>query len=1201
MIDVKSWLKDKYISYKDLGNNKYYIDDLGICLYIPFKEGRMFDDSLNILLSDEEERMCYEDDISHLIFQFGNNLFYSTLDVSNTFDLKHLRYVGKTTNDITYPYLGIHGKYDLMDGSFDYDLWCKKAKFLGFKTLGIVEKNTLAGTLPFQLACEKEGLESILGATFSIKYGVRDLFDIKIYALDEKGWSNLVAINSNVNVLEEGHFIKLEDLELYGEGLIGVIDPSSFELNGEIANTLYLTFEGRLYYQVDNLQYDNSSIDKRYLLNLQKFIHSKLKPVLINDSYYLDEEGDLLRRELNQLAGIDTLKTNSRHFRTFFDNHEVLSPLFKDEETYFSFMDKCVEGAFKIAEQCSFKIETKKRHLPKYPRKGNELTLYKSNEDMLLTLLEKGLQEKKESFLKEDPANQEIVHLWIKERRDRLDYEMDIIKQGGFVDYFLILYDIVQFCHKNDILTGLGRGSAAGSLVTYLLDLTKVDPLEYGLLFERFLNPGRIKKGLPDIDTDIDSLRRDEVKAYIEKRYGDDRVCSMGTYTTLQLKQALQDFSRNKKIPIPTVRYLSTVLDFDSNSPNWLDLMKEAAEKSFVKDFVVNNTDIVENIQMCVGQPKSPSVHACGMLILPEGQSIFNTIPIRIGQVHDQKMLVSEWEGEFLEKAGYLKEDILGITQLSKFQMIKDLVKESLNENVDIYNIPLDQEEVYELFRKGQSGDVFHLGSKGLTQYALQVQPENINDLIAMLALYRPGAMENNFHNEYVDRKFGRSEVTYDFMAKEITKETMGLYIYQEQIMQMCTVLGGFTLAEADDIRKAMGKKIQSLIDEAKPKFIQGAINNGCPQDEAEEIWNKLEKFAGYGFNKSHATCYAITGYTCQYLKWKYPIQFWTTAFEFAKETKIVDYIAECIEAETVKIVPVDINKSKIKFSSSHKENEIYWSISKVKHCGEVATEAILEERSVNGEFFSFEEFLSRIGTAKVNKLVVENLIFAGAFDDLENIKKPIDRLKLLNKYREIRPIGKRPSKRDIKIQSSIDNGMVTCEWWWMLFQKQVSGYAFFDYRSLIFEGSDMWADYEYLPLNEVNLLEWPSYADEESEYVFGGVIQEIDIRTDSKGKEFCRILLENNYNSTWFYIRREENWKKYKDYITSAGKGNLFIGNGNPIYNKWMDTNVIQSVSDFDCEVLCLFEGGNEDVFEAYDDRVSQYVEELDRISCEI
>lgn len=1318
-MNIEQYLEENFIKFEKLINNIFLIEGLGKCIFIEHKDGKIFDDSLNILFSEDEERSVYEDNIDYLIFQFGNNFFYSNIDISSKFELHSLRYIGQADTDdpFNYPFLGIHGKYELLNGCFDYELWCKKANFLNIQTLGICEKNTLAGTLPFQIECEKNKIKPILGETVTVKLQTREQFDLKLYVVNEIGWKNLIQINSLINLEEIGKFIELDNLLLLGEGLIAVIDPFSFILNKQIVNNLYTAFD-KVYYQIDSVICLDDNTDKTYLTNLKQFVSSKLNPILINDAYYLDKNDAVLKNTLNSITSVVSPITKDQYFKTYLENEKILIPLFKDEGKYFDFIEKSIDSLFEVEELCEFTINTKDKYLPEYERKGDEITRYKSNEELFLTLLEKGLREKnlqQNEFYKE-----------------RLEEEIEVIKEGGFIDYFLILWDIFNYCRDNQILTGLGRGcflpvinkvltnkglvsiedvcigdmvegksginevinkfcydieedvyeielengnvviatdnhkfcledgsyveaqyltlnsylkklgqkkiqirsikkrpyqgkvydlqvandpsynvngvivhnSAAGSLISYLLNITTVDPIEYGLLFSRFLNRGRMKKSFPDIDSDVDSNRKDEVKKYIENRYGADRVCSMGTYTTLQLKAAIQDLSRQKRIPIDTVRYLSAVLDFEKNDPTWEDLMIEAAKKPFVKNFVVENTDIVENIQLCLGQPKAASVHACAMLILPKGQSIYNTIPIRTGIVNGQKILVSEWEGEYLEKAGYLKEDILGIKQLTKFQMIKDLVKRDLGEDVDIYNIPYDQPEVFDLFRRGLSGDVFHLGSKGLTQYALEVQPENIRDLIAMLALYRPGPMENGFHKEYIERKSGKKPTEYDFGTEEITKDTYGILIFQEQVMRVCTDLGGFTMVEADDIRKAMGKKQLDLLEESKDKFIKGAVKNGCPEENANNLWEKMEKFAKYCFNLSHATCYALTGYICQYLKWKYPVQYWTTAFQFANDAAISEYIAEISKKGDIKVVPVDVNVSNINFTPSNEKREIYWSISKVKQCGEIATQAILEERDTNGQFFSFEEFLSRMSKevdGKVqklaNKLVIENLIFAGAFDNLENIEKPIDRLRLLNEYRKSIGLKKDNSVRDKEIQKAIDSGMVTCDWWWTLFQKRVSGYAFFDYRSLIFDDNDTWENYDYMPLDEVLLGEWESYVKTDydgvarASNVFAGVIQEIDIRTDSKGNEFARLMIENNYSKCWFYVKRGDAWQKFKNYITGCGKGNIFIGNGSPVYNQWMNSNVVQCADDFDCEILMLFE--NEDKTERTLDISEEYVDE--------
>jgi len=707
------------------------------------------------------------------------------------------------------------------------------------------------------------------------------------------------------------------------------------------------------------------------------------------------------------------------------------------------------------------------------------------------------------------------------------------------------------------------HNSSAGCLVSFVLDIVRVDPLKFNLSFERFLSPSRVGKSMVDIDVDFSSSKRDMVKKYIEQRYGGERVCSIGTYTTLQLKAAIKDISRQKQIPIGTVEYFTAALDIDQHA-DWEELFKEASKKLTIKNFIKDHGDVIEKIRIILGQPKAASVHACATLILPEGQNIYNTVPIRSEVKNNEMILVSEWEGSFIEQAGYLKEDILGISQLEKFENIIERVRQSSGEEIDIYSLPLDQEEVYNLFQEGYNSDVFHLGSTLLTQYSKEMKPQNIWDLIYSLALCRPGPMENNFHRDFLDVRFGRKKSKPYPGTEEITKDTAGILIMQEQIMRTCVEVGGIPLANVDDVRKALGKKDLKVLGPYKEQFLKGAIEKGYNEDKMIELWEAMLEFSKYSFNASHSTVYAITAYVCQYLKWKYPIQFWTVAFQYADDKDISRYISEIHKTGILQLHSPNINSSAKQFTFNLEKKEIYWSIGHIKRCGDVSLSHILEERERNGEFFSFKEFLQRVPKNKVNKAVVENLLYSGAFDELENIKRPIDRLKLINYLKEF--AGKKGDFE--KIDNAIKEGIVTCNWWWLLLQKNVSGYAFFDYESIIRENKD-WKNLEYISLGELNLGEYNTKFDDYSTHVTAGVIQEIDIRKSKDGVEFARILLENNYDTAFFFVRGFDNFKKHKDYIMLFKKGDIFIGSGIPQYNKWLKQNVIQSVSDFNCEGL--------------------------------
>ncbi len=698
---------------------------------------------------------------------------------------------------------------------------------------------------------------------------------------------------------------------------------------------------------------------------------------------------------------------------------------------------------------------------------------FETNEDLFWHLIEDGFKRK----IKNDHDK------YLK----RIEKEFSVIEMGNVVDYFLILWDIIKFARSNGILVGVGRGSAGGSIISYLLDIIQLNPLEFDLLFERFLNEGRIKKSLPDIDTDFPGTKRGVIKKYMEDRYGETQVCSVGTYTALQVKSAIKDLSRQYNIGFAEV---NMVTKYMPNIKKFSELFEIAVKDGRTKSFVKKHPDVINNIQLLLHQPKAKSIHACAMLIFPKEKTMFEWVPISCidGQ------MVSEWEGPELEAAGFLKEDILGVTQLDKFENTLRLIKESHGEDVNIYEIPLNDKQVYKFFKKGWNGDVFHFGSKGLTQYCKELQPDNIEDLIAGISLYRPGAMENNFHNEYILRKEGKREVDYFKGSENILNKTYGVFVYQEQIMKLCQDLGGLSLVEADDVRKAMVKKKFEELTKYKKRFIPNYVKEfGVSQEYSENVWEAIDKASTYLFNRSHATAYSITGYIGQWLKVHYPIEFWSTAFKFADEDDYANYISEIYNAGNIKISPVDINNSSSDVFTDFKNNTIFWSLMSIKQCGDKAANQIIEERDKNGQYFSFEEFLSRhsFKGSKVNKRIIENLIFSGAFDSLENINSYSDREKILKQFYEIKKV-----KIDIPSNP---------EWWWVLQQKVLSGIAFFDFETII--SQQLNSRYPILPIEE---LQDPNNV--KRNICIAGYLTDVEEHSGKKGK-WCKLTLENNYN----------------------------------------------------------------------------------------
>lgn len=764
------------------------------------------------------------------------------------------------------------------------------------------------------------------------------------------------------------------------------------------------------------------------------------------------------------------------------------------------------------------------------------------------------------------------------------------------------------------------------------------------------------------------------MKEYMERRYGKDQVCSVGTYTTLQVKAAIKDLCRLEGIPVPEVNMFTAkidgVKDFD-------DLFRMACQKKDVAYFINKYPGIIQAVGLIQGQPKAKSIHACAMMVYPDDHDMFHWNPVR----RQGDMMVSEWEGGELDGAGFLKEDILGILQLSKFGDILKLVKEHTGKDVDIYTLPLDDKKVYTYFQKGWTGDVFHFGAKGLTGYCRMMKPDNITELVNCIGLYRPGVMEGNFHNEYILRKNGEREVSFRKGSGEILQDTRYIMIWQEQTMKMFQKLGGFNLVEADDGRRALTKKRVEKLLPFKERFLKHYVSNfGVDQKYAEDTWKEIENMAAYQFNhcisgreriakktrnrklfnptieemynimndrsyaikhghlclhdwyvkngygkswslnendevilnnivdirwegfrktykietesgltvsvtdnhkiptkrgefqlkdivvgdeifirdeksirndekypvrsekitnirfdreenvydiemadpyhtvminngivvcNSHAVAYANTGYACEWLKVNYPLEYWSVAFSYADDDDYPVYLHEINEIGNIKVLPPDINESTDKIKTDFNDNSLVWSISSVKQVGEKAQVEIMEERSKNGPYFSFEEFLDRHSQkgSAVNKSVIENLVSCGAFDKLESISIPVDRLRLIDRYRELNKV--KIDKEKDPFESNPDKRKYA--WWYGLRQKRLCGLAFFDYPKLYMDYFKEMLDRLDYPFKDFSEIVDDPVDNRSLNLTVGGYVYDIEVKSGKKG-EYAIITLEQNY-----------------------------------------------------------------------------------------
>lgn len=552
---------------------------------------------------------------------------------------------------------------------------------------------------------------------------------------------------------------------------------------------------------------------------------------------------------------------------------------------------------------------------------------------------------------------------------------------------------------------------------------------------------------LPDVDSDFSPSGRDLVKEYVKNKYGHDYSCSVGTYTRMKLKTCLKDFAKVKNLPFDYTNKITKDID-DQIEYTWGDLIEYGTRSKTLFKFIQDYPEIVHATKYSMMACKAESVHPSAVIIVPKVSAetgkdvnIYEWMPIK----KIDGLLVSEWEGKYTEAGLFLKEDILGLNQLDKFHGIIQLIKKHYGKDIDVNKIPFDDEEVYRFFRKGWCEDVFQFGTMSLMNYCKQVKPTEFSDLVAMTALFRPGPIASNAHLDFADIKNGKKKPKFDYGIENITGETYSLLVYQEQMMSIIHQLGGLSLIEAENARKYIKKKKHKELAALGDDFIKGAMENGCPEDEAKKIWDKMNAFSLYSFNKSHAVAYTLMSYWSQWFKVNYPLEFWTTSLQEASNESVIPYrLAEMKKvAPNIEIRQPDINYSAGNFTCDPDNNRIFYSLQKIKGVGDVAVKNIVDVRDKDGQFFSLEEFLSRV-TSKVNKTNVKWLIVSGAFDLVEGIEQPRDRRKLLEKYLiEIRGEKSLPDEYNTE-EAKISNAF------WIMEQKRLTGFGDIDYLSMM-------------------------------------------------------------------------------------------------------------------------------------------------------
>lgn len=776
-----------------------------------------------LLVVDEDDiRIVEGTKAEYLFFLFGNSYWYLHVDDVHIENIKPLRGIG--VSDVTYgiPALGVHGKYELQSGAGDYKEWCKKANYLKIPALAICEHNTLAGTLVFQQQCEKHDIKSIMGFSTLTKEGIW----MRLYAKSEIGWKNLMALNANISTLEDAP--PLDYVLQFKNDIVFVITPTKPALDNQAK---FMNLDD-WFWQFTSNQLKSDSKDLELLNGMNSVPVHKI--ALVDDSYCIDKDDVKLRDIFTSLRKSKaSVQTTNHWLKSYNEQWEEISPLYNDVTWQGEMFKIAADNAVNIANMCNFTIKTDERRLPNYEMTPEEASKFNTNIELFWSILQSNWGILGDNFTQD-------------EYFERLSEETELIIEFGFVDYFLVLWDIIKWARSQNIEVGPGRGSAGGSLVAFLLGVTQVDPMEYKLLFSRFLNKGRLLSGgLPDIDTDFSSNRREEVLSYMKERYGEQYVAQVGTYSSLQVKGVLKELNRYfNTCDLGKIQYVTDDL---GDAKSVVDIFSAFPTTSSIRGFIKENAKVMEYARAAIGSLKSSSIHACATILFPkEHGTMFEQVPVHW---HGDRW-ITEWEGGEMDDAGFLKEDILSTAQMQKIEDMIAMIKERTGRVLRTIDIPIDDPKVFETMRSGFLEDVFQFGTSGMAKYTVDVQPRNFGNLVDIVALYRPGTMETGMHELYVKRFHGQKPVVYDKGLDDITSETLGIIIYQEQVMQAVQHIGSFTSQEADDVRRAMGKKKIEVLTPFREQFIENGKLNNYFEEDLVNLWEKLIAFAGYGFNR---------------------------------------------------------------------------------------------------------------------------------------------------------------------------------------------------------------------------------------------------------------------------------------------------------------------------------------------------------------
>lgn len=1021
---------------------------------------------------------------------------------------------------MSFTHLHVHTEFSLLDGSCKIKEIVARAKELGMDSLAITDHGVMYGVIDFYKAAKEVGIKPIIGCEVYVAPGSRfnkeagqsedKYHHLVLLAENNEGYANLMKIVSKGFI--DGFYYKprvdYEVLEQYHEGIIALSACLAGEVQKYLARGFYeegkkaalkyqdIFGKGNYFLELQDHGIPEQKMVNNSLLRMSRELDIEL--VATNDVHYINAE-DAVAHDI--LLCIQTGKKVSDEDRMRYEGGQFYLKSEDEMRQLFPYALQALENTHKIAERCNVEIEFGVTKLPRY-----DVPEGYTSWEYLNYLCTKGLNEK---YPDDDGT-----------LRERLDYELGIINKMGYVDYFLIVWDFINYAKSNDIMVGPGRGSAAGSIVSYCLGITDIDPIKYDLLFERFLNPERVS--MPDIDVDFCYERRQEVIDYVVRKYGKDRVVQIVTFGTLAARNVIRDVGRVLDLPYAIVDEVAKMIPKDIG----ITIQKALDQSEDFRKLYNSNEEVKNLINMAKrleGLPRHTSMHAAGVVI--SQKSVDEYVPLSRasdGSVTTQYIMTT------LEELGLLKMDFLGLRTLTVIQNAVKYAEKSTGRKIDINKIDYNDKNVLDYIGTGKTDGIFQLESSGMKNFMKELKPQSLEDIIAGISLYRPGPMD--FIPKYLEGKNNPDNITYDCpQLEKILKPTYGCIVYQEQVMQIVRELAGYTLGRSDLVRRAMSKKKQSVMEKEKKNFVygnpeenvKGCIANGIDEQIAIKIYNDMMDFAKYAFNKSHAAAYAVVSYQTAFLKYYYPVEYMAALMTSVIEnsTKVSEYIVTS-RSMGIKLLPPDINEGESGFSV--KNNSIVYGLSAIKSIGKSVIDTIVEERELNGKYTSLKNFIERLSGKEVNKRTVENFIKAGAFDSLDG-----NRRQLMTVYSRIIDSVNEEKKKSITGQMSLfdlvsdedkadyEIRMPDLEEYSkeekLAFEKEVLGVYVSGHPLEQYE--DKWRkNVKSFTKDFITDEEGNTIAKDNTVTIVGGMIDTITLKTTRNGKTMAFITLEDLY-----------------------------------------------------------------------------------------